>query len=375
MKSIALLSDVCEIIAGQSPLSNTYNSEGIGMPFFQGKTDFSDTSPIVRMYCSKPLKIAKAGDILLSVRAPVGPTNLSDRDCCIGRGLSAIRPNGKLDTKYLLYYFKFFEKELTSKGRGSTFGAITQNEIRKLKIPITELSTQQKIAQILSDADKARQLRKQANALTDQFLQSTFLSMFGDPMGNQKGWEVDNIGNLIEFMTSGSRGWAKYYSEKGDVFLRINNVGYSELKVNDIVYVNTPDTAEAKRTLTKEGDVLFSITADLARTAVIPKGFPPAYINQHLALLRLNKKKILPIFFTNFFATESGRSQIVNKGGVKLGLNFDDIKNLKVYLPPIKLQQQFADIVTETEKLRQRQRAHEMELDQLFKGLLQKYFG
>src|SRR5688572_23161889 len=126
---VVSLENIAEIIAGQSPPSETYNLDAIGLPFFQGKADFGELYPSIRMYCSKPNKIAKPNDILLSVRAPVGPTNLAHVESCIGRGLSAIRPGKKVDTKFLLYYFRYFEKELVSKSRGSTFDAITQEQV------------------------------------------------------------------------------------------------------------------------------------------------------------------------------------------------------------------------------------------------------
>ena len=75
-----------DLIMGQSPLSNTYNLNGVGLPFFQGKTEFSILHPVVNKYCSAPNRIAVKDDVLISVRAPVGPTNLADRECCIGRG-------------------------------------------------------------------------------------------------------------------------------------------------------------------------------------------------------------------------------------------------------------------------------------------------
>jgi type I restriction enzyme S subunit len=86
------LKDVAEIIAGQSPKSEFYNENGEGVPFFQGKADFGEDYPTVTTWCTKPKKMAKEGDMLFSVRAPVGPTNIAKVDCCIGRGLSAIRP-------------------------------------------------------------------------------------------------------------------------------------------------------------------------------------------------------------------------------------------------------------------------------------------
>lgn len=96
------LTKIAEIIMGQSPPSSTYNSSGIGLPFFQGKADFGRLYPVARKYCSEPKKNALPGDILISVRAPVGPTNLCQEKSCIGRGLAALRPNGAVITKYML---------------------------------------------------------------------------------------------------------------------------------------------------------------------------------------------------------------------------------------------------------------------------------
>ncbi len=291
--------------------------------------------------------------------------------------LIRLRVKENVYPKYIYYFFQseIYWSQIRSGITGSTQGGLNATKLGEFEIFLPDYKLQVEIAETLEQADKARQQRKAASALTDEFLQSSFLSLFGDPVKNEKGWEVKSIGDLIEFMTSGSRGWAEYYSETGDIFLRINNIGYSELRLNDLVYVKAPDTAEAKRTEVKAGDVLFSITADLGRTALIPDNFPKAFINQHLAILRFNRNVIDPLFVSFFFSTKSGRSQIVNKGGVKLGLNFDDIKNLRIYCPPLSLQQQFAAIVAQAEQLRQKQKESEQELEQLFQSLLQKYFG
>lgn len=106
------LQDCATIIAGQLPESKYCNTIGDGIPFFQGKADFGALYPTIKSYCTQPSKIAEKDDILLSVRAPVGPTNLSPCRVCIGRGLTAIRPNDELNLKYLLYYFRFSEKNL-----------------------------------------------------------------------------------------------------------------------------------------------------------------------------------------------------------------------------------------------------------------------
>lgn len=145
MSNTLKLKECCTIIAGQSPESKYYNTEGIGIPFFQGKADFGDVYPRIRVYCSQPTKTAEKDDILLSVRAPVGPTNLSPGKVCIGRGLTAIRPTTKLNLRYLLYYFKYFEVQLQQKGTGTTFKAITQDIIKNLEIPVPPIPEQERI--------------------------------------------------------------------------------------------------------------------------------------------------------------------------------------------------------------------------------------
>jgi type I restriction enzyme S subunit len=130
---------------GQSPLSEYYNTEGDGLPFFQGKAEFGDFYPEAVKWCSKPGKIAGKDDILISVRAPVGPTNLAPSECCIGRGLAAIRPNGDIPNKYLLYYLRSIENEIDSYGTGTTFRAISGKILKSLSVPIAPLEQQKRI--------------------------------------------------------------------------------------------------------------------------------------------------------------------------------------------------------------------------------------
>ncbi len=100
------LGQICEIIAGQSPPGETYRESPEGLPFFQGKADYGLRHPVARCWCVAPTKIALPGDILISVRAPVGPTNVADVECCIGRGLGAIRPHYEADRDFVLTALK-----------------------------------------------------------------------------------------------------------------------------------------------------------------------------------------------------------------------------------------------------------------------------
>ncbi len=149
------LSQISEIIMGQSPPSSTYNENGIGLPFFQGKAEFTELHPIASKWCSEPNKIAEPNDILISVRAPVGATNIANQRCCIGRGLAAIRyPDCN---KYVFYFLRLIEKELDKKGTGTTFKAISGTILKSEIIPLPPLPEQRaivsKIEQLFSDLD------------------------------------------------------------------------------------------------------------------------------------------------------------------------------------------------------------------------------
>ena len=178
--------------------------------------------------------------------------------------------------------------------------------------------------------------------------------MFGDPVSNPKGWDICNLEEQIEFMTSGSRGWAKYFTNAGFYFITIKNVKNSRITVENIQHILPPDNAEAIRTKVKENDILISITADLGRTGVVSKEIAEhgAYINQHLSCIRVNQEKLNSLYVSYYMESEAGRRQFIskNQSAVKAGLNFDAIKSLKITLPPISLQNQFADFVTQVDK-------------------------
>lgn len=325
------LKDCCTIIAGQSPESKYYNSEGIGLPFFQGKADFGDLYPQIRVYCSRPTKIAEKDDILLSVRAPVGPTNLAPCQVCIGRGLTAIRPSNTLLTKYVLLFFRYYEAQLASKGTGTTFKAITQDTVKNLDIPIPSLAEQERIVsrieELFSQLDAGVETLKKTKAQLAVYRQAVLKEAFAEFS------EKVPIRAISEFVTSGSRGWAQYYSEKGARFIRITDLTRDriELKNDSIQYVSLPENAEGKRSRLTGNDVLVSITADLGSIALIPEDIQEAYINQHIAMIRFNNPS-QGEFMAWYLKSDYGQKDLLKnkRGGGKLGLGLDDIRNTPV---------------------------------------------
>lgn len=167
---------------GQSPPSRTYNDQGDGLPFFQGKAEFGELYPSIAKYCSEPKKVAQSGATLLSVRAPVGPTNLAPEECCIGRGLAAIHPEGPIDPKFVLYLFRAMEPDLSSAGTGSTFKAISKSFLQGLEVDLPPLAEQHrlvaKIEELLSELDKGVESLQTAQAQLEVYRQALLKHAF-----------------------------------------------------------------------------------------------------------------------------------------------------------------------------------------------------
>ncbi len=147
------LSEICKLIMWQSPTSDTYNSEGNWLPFYQWKKEFGIIYPTPEVWCSKPIKIVEDWDVLISVRAPVWPTNLCWETSCIGRWLAGIRPNHDIILLwYLQLYFKKFESEISKLWKWSTFASINKSDLETLKIPLPPLPIQSRIVAKLDSA-------------------------------------------------------------------------------------------------------------------------------------------------------------------------------------------------------------------------------
>ena len=163
-------------------------------------------------------------------------------------------------------------------------------------------------------------------------------------------WAWSRLGNLVEVITSGSRDWAKHYSEKGSLFLRMGNLSRNsfELRLNSLKRVQLPEKAEGTRTALQAGDLLFSITGEVGMLGLIPDGFETAYINQHTAMIRflpLIRNKYLPYFLLTDYAQKCYKS---NQHGIKNSFRLDSISNILVPIPPLSEQEQIIRRIEQT---------------------------
>jgi len=188
---------------GQAPDGSTYNADSIGLPLIAGASDLGELTPQASRWTTSPTRVCAKDDVILCIRATIGDKNWADREYCLGRGVAGLRPKpGRVEVRYLWHCLDRAMPALLRAGRGATFLQVTRRDIEELMVLVPEQrSEQRRIADILDRADAIRRKRKEALALTDALLRSTFLEMFGDPVTNPKGWDRSALSGLAKITT------------------------------------------------------------------------------------------------------------------------------------------------------------------------------
>jgi type I restriction enzyme S subunit len=379
------LGEVCEIIMGQAPSSSTYNLSGIGMPFFQGKAEFTELYPIVEKWCDAPKKVALPNDILLSVRAPVGTTNIANQKCCIGRGLAAIRYE---NYKYVFYFLRSIEQQLDKKGTGTTFRAISGEIIRTTDIPLPPLPEQQaivaKIEELLSELDNGKQQLQTALQQLKVYRQSLLNLIV-------TGKNCKAIETVIEKL---DQGWSpRCLNENSKDELEWAVIKTSAVQYGHFVSVENKilptELKPREQHELKVGDILITRAGPRVRVGVccLVRKTRPRLINcDKVYRIKVNTEVVSPEYFELILNTPFYQREIEKmKSGISdSGLNLTQTKFLKIEIPIPTLEEQqlivdeleskltICDKVEETIKLslQQTETLRQSILKQAFEGKL-----
>jgi type I restriction enzyme S subunit len=285
-----------------------------------------------------------------------------------------------LDKEYFYYYMSTVDmSNITKKTTG--LDAITFEDLRKIRIPTPNIQTQKTIAKTLKEVDKARERRKAANALTDQFLQSSFLSLFGDLVVNDKKFPIKRLDEIADVSSGVTKGRNLNGAELISVpYMRVANVQDGHLNLSEIKEIEIREY-ELEKYLLKAGDILLTEGGDpdkLGRGAVWYNQISNCIHQNHIFKVRPDKNKFASEFLSYQFASAYGKRYFFKAAKQTTGIasiNSTQLKAFPVVVPPLSLQQKFAAIVAQAETLRKKQQENEQELEQLFQALLQKYFG
>jgi len=367
-----LLADVAQIIMGQSPPSSTYNTVGEGLPFYQGKTDFGDMYPTPRVYCTEPSRIAEPDDILISVRAPVGPTNVSQERSCIGRGISAIRAGKNIDRDFLLYFLRFYEPELAKAGTGSTFAAIAREDLETIKIPLPPLTEQKRIASLLAQADRLRTLRRTAHELGESLLQSVFLEMFGEYLKPSNPFTL--MEKLVKITGGGtpSRDVPEYFT--GNIPWLTSKDMRGNYIYDTQEHITEKAIKESATNLVPVGSILLVVKSKiLMRRLPIAVTKVPLCHGQDIKSIQCSNK-VNSLFLV--YVLKYNEQNLLNqaRGANTEGLTLPMLNEIKVPNVPLSLQEEFAGVVARVESLRRRMSEAGRQVNGLFESLLNQSF-
>ena len=372
------LKDICRINMGQSPESSSYNESGDGIPFFQGNADFGERYPITRVWCNAPTKVASSGDILISVRAPIGALNYAKEKCCIGRGLAAITPDlSKVSSEFIYWLLKGKNRELNTKGTGSTFKAIGRKVLEETLVPDISLEKQIEYATNIEKVYSLIQMRKEELSKLDNLVKARFVEMFGTIHDNKYGFAIRTIQDVCEQIKDGTHQTPIYTDDsiKGFKFLSSKDVTTGKIDWTHIKYIPKSLHDELhSRIAPRKGDLLLAKNGTTGIAAIVDTD---DVFDIYVSLALLRPISINSTYLWGAVNSKETKEQFDTslKGVGVPNLHLGEIKKTKIIVPPLERQEAFDAFVTQVDKSKAVIQKSLEEAQLLFDSLMQQYFG
>lgn len=309
--------------------------------------------------------IVHQGDLLIAMSGATTGKNgvyMSANIAYLNQRVGNIKVKNKelLIEKFRNFYIANMQNEILNTAYGGAQPNISSQKMSVMTFPLPPLSEQQRIVErieeLFAKLDEAKE-RLQEGAYSfavrkAAILHKAFTGELTEQWRRENGvsdesWEEKKGEEFFEYVTSGSRGWAKYYSDKGSIFVRMGNLNHGtiELDFSDIQYVELPDQIEGQRSKLQKNDILISITADVGMIGLVREDMD-AYINQHVALAR-PKDNLYAEFLAWYFVSDVGLKQMQNKqrGATKIGLGLQDIRNIILKIPTLPEQHEIVRLI------------------------------
>ena len=276
-------------------------------------------------------KMIPVGTLLVAMYGSIGKLGITGIECCTNQAIAYAKELYGVTTQYMYYYMAMMKSKLISLGKGGTQKNISQTVLNSLEVIVPPIDEQKrivaKIEELFSELDNGVETLKKTKQQLAVYRQAVLKEAFEGLN------EFSTIRESSTLVTSGSRGWAQYYSTKGAKFIRIGNLTRDSIDIDfsDTQYVDLPDKAEGLRSKLQPNDVLISITADLGSIGLVPNNIGEAYINQHIAVVRFKNPK-QGKFMAWYLRSDCGQKDLLKnkRGAGKLGLGLDDIRDSKV---------------------------------------------
>jgi type I restriction enzyme S subunit len=354
---------------GQSPGAELCNTDGKGLPFLQGCAEFGASNPQASVFCAPPLRTAKAGSVLISVRAPVGTMNYADQDYCIGRGLGAFKAKpGLSNTIFLKHAVEHGSGYLHRRSQGSTFAAVSTGDVQTIPIPVFAYTKQNKIAAIFMGIDTAIEKTEaliakyqqiKAGLMRDLFTRGVLPNGQLRPSRNEapelyqetaigwipRDWSVCLLNEKVNPARPIVYGilMPGYGCPGGVPVVKVKDIRDRSIDVDRLLLTSPVIDQEYKRSRLKAGDVLFTIRGTVGRMAIVPSQLENANITQDTA--RIDLLGVQSTFISFYFETAPARRFFeINTLGVAVqGINLGELRKLPIPVPSVDEQAWISD--------------------------------
>lgn len=386
MKKIKL-GDACEILNGFAFKSENYVGSGIRVIRISNvqKGYIEDNTPAFYPLETKGLEkyMLEEGDLLISLTGNVGRVAILEKEfmpAALNQRVACLRlKTDKLSKRYLFHILNsdFFEKQCIQYSKGVAQKNMSTAWLKDYEILLYSKEQQELIADILDKMHLIKKLRYYELQKLDELVKARFVEMFGDPIENQKDWEVVKIRDIV---TDVRYGTSKPAVEGGRYpYLRMNNLTVDGgLDLSDLKYIDIPDN-EIEKCVVRKGDILFNRTnsIDLIGKTAVFNLLDDMVIAGYIIRIRLNDQ-ILPDVFSQYMNLETMKKILrgMAKGAVnQANINAQELQSIKVYIPDMELQRQYVEFKEEIDKSRSRIQKSLEASQELFDSLMQEYFG
>lgn len=365
------IGEIAEVIMGQAPSGDSYNTIGEGLPLIAGAADLGDINPTCKKFTTKASKVSNAGDIIMCIRATIGDLNWADGKYALGRGVASIRTGNEVNSKYLWYWILANKDYFISLGRGATFLQISKKDITDAIIPLPPIEEQKRIAEVLDKADRLRQKDRLLLEKYDQLLQSVFLDMFGDPVKNEKGWIVRKV---IEHCNCTVPGRDKPKTFTGNTPWvttdDLVHLGFTSKSKKGLGLTNTEIEQVRARTIPK-GSVLMTCVGDLGKISIADSDM---VVNQQLHAFYC-KEEVDNIFLMYSLSYQQDYMLKMASSTTLPYMNKSICNSIPIQVPPLSLQQEFSKVVIKVESQKEKLKKSNLHQEALFQSLLQRAFN
>ena len=351
----------------------------------QGIADIEETEYFVSQVGLSKSRVLPAGSVLVSCIGSIGKIGILTKEACSNQQINAIIPQDETDSRFIAYSLYAQRFVLESIANAPVVPIINKTDFSKIRIGIPPKSTQLAIVSELDKINELIRLKKEQLKDFDNLAQSLFYEMFGDPVENEKGWEVKKLGEISSLICNGNtpKGGSEVYVDNGILFLRSQNVWKNRLDLDDVAFIDEATHKSLKKSALNHNDLLITKTgrvntenSSLGRTALFEGEDGSANINGHVYLVRLKEgmvhKYVLYILISNSYRELIRRTCV---GGIdKRQLNKNHIEDFPIILPPLPLQRLFAQRIEQIEREKSEVQKSIQDLETLLASRMQYWF-